>query len=167
MRWMVVWRRRREPGAVSTELAGAGAVAALPAAAPGEVAAEQAHLDRAYDRLEALRTEARALVGEARSGDRSGGLTVLAELVAEERAALAAGTVAVLCPPGLVAAAAATLGTEPATGTDALERPVAVLSADGAKGLEFDAVVVLEPALMRLPSPVSYTHLTLPTKRIV
>ena len=94
----------------------------------------------------------------------AGGLTVLAEVVAEERAALAAGTVAVLCPPGLVAAAAAALGTGPATGTDALERPVAVLSADGAKGLEFDAVVVLEPALMRLPS--LYVAVTRTTRRL-
>ena len=59
---------------------------------------------------------------------------------------------------------AAALGTEPATGTDALERPVAVLSADGAKGLEFDAVVVLEPALMRLPS--LYVAVTRTTRRL-
>ena len=94
----------------------------------------------------------------------AGGLSVLLGVVAEERAALAAGTVAVLCPPGLVAAAAATLGTEPATGTDALERPVAVLSTDGAKGLEFDAVVVLEPALMNLPS--LYVAVTRTTRRL-
>ncbi len=94
----------------------------------------------------------------------AGGLAVLAEVVAEERGALEAGTVAVLCPAGLVADAAAALGIDPATGTDALDRAVSVLPADGAKGLEFDAVVVVEPALLRLPS--LYVAITRTTRRL-
>jgi DNA helicase IV len=93
-----------------------------------------------------------------------GGLAALAGVVAEERAAIVGGTVAVLCPSSLVADAAAALGVEPAIGTDALERPVAVLPADGAKGLEFDAVVVVEPALLRLPS--LYVAITRTTRRL-
>ena len=93
-----------------------------------------------------------------------GGLAALAGVVAAERDALEAGTVAVLCPAPLVAEAAAVLGVEPATGTDALDRPVAVLPAEGAKGLEFDAVVVLEPALLRLPT--LYVAITRTTRRL-
>jgi hypothetical protein len=94
----------------------------------------------------------------------TGGLTALPGVVAAERGALVGGTVAVLCPPSLVDEAAAALGVEPATGTDALERPVAVLPADGAKGLEFDAVVVLEPSLLRLPT--LYVAITRTTRRL-
>ncbi len=53
---------------MSAELSGAVA------AEPGELAAEQAHVERANDRLSQLRAEARDLVGGARSGDRSGAL---------------------------------------------------------------------------------------------
>ncbi len=94
----------------------------------------------------------------------AGGLAALGGVVAAERAALAAGTVAVLCPPSLVKAAAAALGVEPAAGSDALEQPVVVLPVDGAKGLEFDSVVVVEPALMRLAS--LYVAVTRTTRRL-
>ncbi len=94
----------------------------------------------------------------------TGGLTVLAAVVAEERDALTGGTVAVLCPPSMVTAAAKALGVAPATGTDALDRPVAVLPAEGAKGLEFDAVVVVEPALLALPT--LYVAITRTTRRL-
>ncbi len=94
----------------------------------------------------------------------SGGLAAVSLVVAAERAALAAGTVAVICPPPLVAEVAAALGVEPATGTDALDRPVAVLPVDGAKGLEFDAVVVVEPSQMSLPS--LYVAITRTTRRL-
>ena len=94
-----------------------------------------------------------------------GGLDVLPAVVADERAALAGGTVAVLCPPALVGAAAGSLGLEPASGADALDQPVVVLPADAAKGLEFDAVVVVEPALLRLPS--LYVAITRTTRRLV
>lgn len=93
-----------------------------------------------------------------------GGLEALTAVVATEREALVGGTVAVLCPPALVAEAASVLGVEPATGTDALDRAVAVLPADGAKGLEFDAVVVLEPSLLRLPT--LYVAITRTTRRL-
>ena len=93
-----------------------------------------------------------------------GGLDALPGVVADERAALAGGTVAVLCPSALVDAAAASLGLEPASGADALDQPVVVLPADAAKGLEFDAVVVVEPALLRLPS--LYVAITRTTRRL-
>ena len=93
-----------------------------------------------------------------------GGLGGLAEVVEAERAALPAGTMAVICPPALVADAAAALGVGPATGTDALDRPVAVLPVDGAKGLEFDAVIVVEPAQMTLRS--LYVAVTRTTRRL-
>jgi len=94
----------------------------------------------------------------------AGGLAALVEVVAAERAAVAAGTVAVLCPPSLVAAAAEALGTLQATGPGALDQPVVVLAAEAAKGLEFDAVVVLEPALLSLPS--LYVAVTRTTRRL-
>ncbi len=94
----------------------------------------------------------------------AGGLGALAGVVADEVGAVGGGTVAVLCPPALVAAVAEALGIEPATGSDALDRPVAVLPVEGAKGLEFDAVVVFEPALLILPS--LYVAITRTTRRL-
>jgi DNA helicase IV len=88
----------------------------------------------------------------------------LPELVAAERAALDGGTVAVLCPAEEVAAVAACLDVAPAVGGDALDVDVAVLSAEAAKGLEFDSVVVVLPAGMRLPS--LYVALTRTTRRL-
>ena len=92
------------------------------------------------------------------------GMAALAQVVAAEREALAAGTVAVICPPPLVAEVTAALRLEPATGADALDRPVVVLPVDGAKGLEFDAVVVVEPSQMSLPS--LYVAITRTTRRL-
>jgi len=56
-----------------------------------------------------------------------------------------AGRVAVIAPEALVDDLRAALGA-PDTGSRALDQPLAVYSVDGAKGLEFDAVVVVEPA---------------------
>ena len=94
----------------------------------------------------------------------SGGLGALPRVVAAERAALPAGTLAVVAPAALVADVAAALGIDPASGADALDRPVAVLPVDGAKGLEFDAVVVVEPAQMSLRS--LYVAITRTTRRL-
>ncbi|MEO5680448.1 MAG: helicase [Acidimicrobiales bacterium] len=94
----------------------------------------------------------------------AGGLDRLVEVVQAERFALGTGTVAVLCPAALVAAASAALGVQPASGRSALEQAVTVLAADAAKGLEFDAVVVVEPALLRLPS--LYVAITRTTRRL-
>lgn len=92
-------------------------------------------------------------------------LDPLEDLVAAERKALDGGTVAVLCPASRVRAVSERLDVAPAMGTDALERDVAVLSAEAAKGLEFDSVVVVDPAGLRLPS--LYVALTRTTRRLV
>lgn len=81
----------------------------------------------------------------------------LADTVADEarRAVAATGTVAVLAPPAYhesVAARLADLGGRAGTG-DALDAPVAVLSAAQAKGLEFDHVVLVEPAELVTDDP--------------
>ncbi len=55
------------------------------------------------------------------------------------------GRAAVIAPEALVDDLRAALGA-PDTGSRALEQPLAVYSVDGAKGLEFDAVIVVEPA---------------------
>jgi DNA helicase IV len=58
------------------------------------------------------------------------------------------GTVAVVAPARLVPTLVAELADvgARASGTEALDAPVAVLGADEVKGLEFDVVVVVEPA---------------------
>jgi DNA helicase IV len=72
--------------------------------------------------------------------------------VATEVGRLAAlyGSVAVIVPAGLVDAVSAALASAGVNVGDAerhgLSRPVTVVAASGAKGLEFDAVVVVEPA---------------------
>lgn len=79
------------------------------------------------------------------------------------------GTVAVIAPdalrPALVAALAEVGAT--AEGVDALDAPVAVLGASEVKGLEFDHVVVVEPALLVPADPAGlrllYVTLTRPT----
>ena len=75
-------------------------------------------------------------------------------VAAEARAArVEAGTVAVLAPPAFHEAIVAALRADGAVaGTaDALDAPIAVLAAEEAKGLEFDHVVVVEPARLVTP----------------
>lgn len=60
------------------------------------------------------------------------------------------GKLAILCPPAptydaVLRAATARFGTDVAAGADGLDAPVAVLTIGEAKGLEFDAVVLVEP----------------------
>jgi DNA helicase IV len=62
----------------------------------------------------------------------------------EEAAAVDEGKVAVVCPEALVDDLTAAIG-EPPDG-DVLAAPVSALTLDDCKGLEFDAVVVVEPA---------------------
>jgi DNA helicase IV len=64
------------------------------------------------------------------------------------RGAAEEGTVAVVAPARLVPALVAELADigARASGNEALDAPVAVLGADEVKGLEFDVVVVVEPA---------------------
>jgi superfamily I DNA/RNA helicase len=62
-----------------------------------------------------------------------------------ERTAIVEGKVGVIAPAALVDALAAVLPAE-ARGPDVLDAPVALLAMPQAKGLEFDSVVVVEPA---------------------
>jgi len=54
------------------------------------------------------------------------------------------GKVAVICPPSLLDDLRAVLPPTP-EGAGVLDVPVALLSVDQAKGLEFDSVVLVEP----------------------
>lgn len=81
--------------------------------------------------------------------DGSGLTRVASTVVAEESAAVGNGTVGVLAPASLVDRLEHTLATAGVTvgrvGRGALDEPISLLSIDDAKGLEFDAVVVVEP----------------------
>jgi DNA helicase IV len=97
---------------------------------------------------------------------------VAARAAAEELASADGGTVAVLTPSSLLdpvtAAVAARL---PDSVGDPLESPVSVLSVRAAKGLEFDAVVVVEPAAVVDDGPHGlrdlYVALTRATQHLV
>jgi DNA helicase IV len=74
----------------------------------------------------------------------------LPAVVAEEAAAVGAGRVAVLGPASSVDELHKLI---PTAGADDLEAPVSVLTVTQAKGLEFDAVVLVDPAAMLAESP--------------
>ncbi|HKR52530.1 MAG TPA: ATP-binding domain-containing protein, partial [Pseudonocardiaceae bacterium] len=88
-------------------------------------------------------------------------------VVAEEAAAVGAGRVAVLGPAAQVDELRKIVPT--ATG-DELDAPVTVLTVTQAKGLEFDAVVLVDPAAMLAESPRGlndlYVALTRSTHRL-
>ncbi len=100
-----------------------------------------------------------------------------ARVAAEELAAVGEGRVAVLAPEDRVAAI---LGALAAAGVDAVDprtagrgslaAPLVVLGAEGANGLEFDAVVVVEPAELAGETArglrTLYVALTRPTRRL-
>jgi DNA helicase IV len=99
----------------------------------------------------------------------------LPELVAAEAAAVEDGRVAVIVPAAQARdlgrrLVAALPGMAAADGPDALDAPVAVLTVTEAKGLEFDAVVVVEPAAILRESPNGanslYMALTRATQRL-
>jgi DNA helicase IV len=81
--------------------------------------------------------------------------------------AIVGGTVAVICPPSLAVPLAAELGMN---GEISLEAPISVVPVGTAKGLEFDGVVVVEPALLVDESPQGlrglYVALTRTTNRL-
>jgi DNA helicase IV len=97
---------------------------------------------------------------------------VAARAAAEELASADGGTVAVLTPSSLLdpVTAAVTARLPDAVG-DPLESPVSVLSVRAAKGLEFDAVVVVEPAAVVDDGPHGlrdlYVALTRATQHLV
>lgn len=88
------------------------------------------------------------------------GLRQLPALVAREIEAIGSGKVAVIAPGGLV-------GSIDVPAGDVLDEPVAVLTPVQAKGLEFDSVIVVDPAtiLARRPSDL-YVALTRSTRRL-
>ncbi len=69
----------------------------------------------------------------------------VATVAAAEHESVGEGKVAVICPAALVEALRASLPPVP-EGAGVLDVPVALLAVDQAKGLEFDSVVLVEPA---------------------
>ncbi len=98
----------------------------------------------------------------------------LPEVVAAEAAAVEGGRLAVVVPAGRLeevgGPVAAALPAAAVRGPDALDAPVAVLTVAEAKGLEFDAVVVVDPASILGGSPNGandlYVALTRATQRL-
>ena len=82
------------------------------------------------------------MVTEARTGRLA---ETVARTAARELEALAEGKVAVICPASLVEELRKALPEVP-DGAGVLDAPVALLTVGQAKGLEFDSVVVVEPA---------------------
>jgi hypothetical protein len=86
---------------------------------------------------------------------------------AEELHLLLGGTVALVCPPSLGPPLAERLGLN---GEISLDAPISVVPVSSAKGLEFDGVVVVEPALLVDESPQGlrglYVAMTRTTKRL-
>ncbi|MDQ4068291.1 MAG: ATP-binding domain-containing protein, partial [Actinomycetota bacterium] len=76
---------------------------------------------------------------------RSGLAGAVAAAAAEEHRAVGDGKVAVICPASLVDELRQVLPDVP-EGTGILDVPVALFAVDEAKGLEFDSVVLVEPA---------------------
>jgi hypothetical protein len=103
--------------------------------------------------------------GEAPWCARHGG--DLAGLVRREAELTGAGRVAVIAPSVQIAQTAAALGLDPGPDLDA---PVTVLTPELAKGLEFDSVVVIDPAGIEQASPRGqadlYVALTRTTRRL-
>jgi DNA helicase IV len=91
----------------------------------------------------------------------------LAELVRREAELTGAGRVAVIAPSTQIAQTAAAIGVSP--GPD-LDSAVTVLTPELAKGLEFDSVVVVDPAGIEQASPRGradlYVALTRTTRRL-
>ena len=106
----------------------------------------------------------------------TGDLAALTCGVAEELAASNGGRLAVIVPRDLHDAVVGELiAGLPAgavgAGRDAMDSPVAVLTVAGAKGLEFDGVVLVEPAAIRRESTRGandlYVAITRPTQRLL
>ncbi|HEX3541303.1 MAG TPA: AAA family ATPase [Acidimicrobiales bacterium] len=137
----------------------------LEAAAPGMVAPQSVRSTGQEPRI--LATGAGSLA------------TTVVEVVTQESAALGSeselgGTVGVICAPsmvGVVGQALATAGVEFGTlEAGALDDQVTLVSVRSAKGLEFDTVVVVEPALIVAESAQGlralYVALTRATRRL-
>ena len=91
----------------------------------------------------------------------------LTELVGRERELIGTGRVAVIAPSARVTETAAALNLTPGPDLDA---PVAVLTPEQAKGLEFDSVIIVDPAEIEQASARGradlYVALTRTTRRL-
>lgn len=91
----------------------------------------------------------------------------LADLVQRETELIGTGRVAVITPPARLAEVCAALDLTPDPDLDA---PVAILTAEQAKGLEFDSVVIADPAGIEQASARGradlYVALTRTTRRL-
>ncbi len=119
-------------------------------------------------------------VREVRAGgrDRPAGDEVLVDAVvdavAHDRGVERSGTLAVIVPADLADVAADAVvgrfGQEAGRGAAGLVRPIVVLTAQDAKGLEFDAVVIADPDAVAAESPrgasALYVAMTRPTQRL-
>ena len=103
------------------------------------------------------------------------GLAAVVATVTAEWEATGEGTLAVITPPDAHAAIAAAVAEALPSGTvsgdtDTLRTPVSVLPVSGAKGLEFDTVVLVEPAGIVAGAARGvndlYVALTRPTQRL-
>ncbi len=98
----------------------------------------------------------------------------VAATVSAETAAVAGGNVAVLAPAGLVGELNEAVGSGPIQGSGAdgpdLDDMVVVLTVSQAKGLEFDSVLIVDPAQILADSPHGlselYVALTRATQRL-
>lgn len=98
----------------------------------------------------------------------------VADVVDEDRELHSAGTVAVIAPEDRLDEIGASLsrvfGRDVGRGAAGLTRPIALISAQDAKGLEFDVVVLAEPAGLLAESPrgagALYVAMTRPTQRL-
>ncbi|MFF3670926.1 HelD family protein [Microtetraspora malaysiensis] len=128
-------------------------------------------MDVAADVLKAVAPEQEPPVsvrdGEARPRAVPYERTDLRALVEEELEAIGDGRLAVLTPDARHSEIAALF---PPEGDDPLEAPVAVLTVNRCKGLEFDAVVVVRPAEILTQSPKGgqdlYVAITRATRRL-
>jgi DNA helicase IV len=100
----------------------------------------------------------------------------LARAIAHELRAVSGGRLAVIVPaaqrgPVLDALKAGLPAGAVGAGREAMDSPVVVLTVAGAKGLEFDAVVLVEPAAIERESPRGandlYVAITRPTQRLL
>lgn len=102
---------------------------------------------------------------------------VVAQVVAampEETAAVGGGLVAVIAPPSMVAETTAALravyGSRIGHGAGSLEQDIVVIDPHEAKGLEFDGVIIVEPAALLAGAHGRvgdlYVAMTRPTQRL-
>ncbi|MGO9784370.1 MAG: HelD family protein [Streptosporangiaceae bacterium] len=141
----------------------------LAAVAPGQQPPESVREEGARPRAVRAGTGAAGPGGPAEFG------ATVALVVAEELAGLTAaeeGRLAVIAPAGRQAELAAALpGAVAGDRAEALDAPVALLTVAQAKGLEFDRVVVADPAGIIAQSPLGgrdlYVAITRATHRLV